>query len=204
MYFGISNFIKLTIQYFNPADKLPTSMSVKEEWKEHREEGLRSRFLISNLGRVQSITSTDPENPILLSGYKNAGYHAIPTRKVDGKNTLRYVHKLVAELFVPNPDGFDKIIFIDRDRSNCKARNLKWVSDEDYKAYRKEFAKSAYDYKPDFKPNTKLTPAKVKMLKKMINDPNRKTRYKIIAKRFGITVGTLFSIKRGESWKEVT
>ncbi len=178
-------------------------MAEQEVWKEYQEEDLRSKFLISNYGRVQSITATDPDNPILLSGYKNAGYHAIPTRKKDGKNTLRYVHKLVAKLFVPNPEEFSHIVFIDRDRSNCKARNLKWVSKEDYKTYRKEFSKSAYDYYPNFRPNTKLTPSKVKVLKKMINDPNRKTRYKIIAKRFGITVGTLFSIKRGESWKDI-
>ena len=178
-------------------------MSSREEWKEYQEDDLRSKFLISNYGRVKSITSTNPDSPILLSGYKNAGYHAIPTRKIDGKNTLRYVHKLVADLFVSNPDGHKKIIFVDRDRSNCKARNLKWVSNDEYKAYRQEFAKSAYDYKPDFKPNSKLTSAKVKILKKMIHDPNRKTRYKIIAKRFGITVGTLFSIKRGDSWKEI-
>ncbi len=176
---------------------------MSEIWKEFKDKELRSTFLISSLGRVKSIPASNPEKTVLLRGYKNAGYHAIPTRKVDGKNTLRYVHKLVAELFVPNPENHTKIIFKDRNRSNCAASNLAWVSKEEYKNYRKEFAKSAYDYRPDFKPNTKLTPAKVKVLRKLVNDPNRKTRYRIIAKRFGINVGTLFSIKRGASWKDV-
>ncbi len=176
---------------------------MSEQWKEYKDDNLRSTFLISDLGRVQSIPSNSQGKPILLSGYKNAGYNAIPTRKKDGKNTLRYVHKLVAELFVPNPENHKRIIFKDRNRSNCAANNLQWVSYETYKSYRKEFAKSAYDYRPDFKPNTKLTPAKVKVLRKLVNDPNRKTRYRIIAKRFGINVGTLFSIKRGASWKDI-
>lgn len=178
-------------------------MNQYEEWKPYSEEDLRSKFLVSNFGRVQSIPKNDPDNPILLSGYKNAGYTCIPTRNKEGKNTLRYVHKIVAKLFVPNPDNFPHIIFIDRNRSNCRADNLKWVSREEYLNYRREFSKSVYDYRPNFKPNPKLTPAKVKLLKKMINDPNRKTRYKIIAKQFGISVGTLFAIKRGDHWSEV-
>ncbi|WP_258103117.1 HNH endonuclease [Marinoscillum sp. MHG1-6] len=173
-----------------------------EVWKEYIREDLRSKFMISNLGRVLSYPSNNPENPILLSGYKNMGYYAIPTKKKDGKNTLIYVHKLVAELFVPNPDNYKKLVFKDRKRENCRADNLQWMSKEEFADVMRE-RKSVYYYKPDHKPNTKLTPAKVALLKKMINDPNRKTRYKIIAKRFGINIGTLFSIKRGDSWKEV-
>lgn len=178
-------------------------MTTREEWKSYKEDGLRSEFLISNLGRVKSIPRTNPEKPILLSGYKNMGYHAIPTRKLDGKNTLRYVHKLVAHLFVDKPDGHDHIIFKDYKRENCQASNLQWATKEEYAKYKKHFARSGYYYNPDFKPNAKLTPAKVKLIRKMVNDPNRKTRYKMIANQFGISQHTLFSIKRGDSWKGV-
>ncbi len=176
--------------------------NVEEVWKEWSRDDLRSKFKISNFGRVLSYPSNRPDDPIMLSGYKNAGYHAIPTKKKDGKNTLIYVHKLVADLFVPNPNDYKKLVFRDRNRTNCHASNLEWVSRETYADYMRE-RKSIYDYKPDFKPNTKLTPAKVALLKKIIHDPNRKTRYKIIAKRFGINITTLFSIKRGDSWKDV-
>ncbi len=176
--------------------------SVQEVWKEFTREDLRSKFKVSNFGRVWSYPANDPDNPILLSGYKNAGYHAIPTKKKDGKNTLIYIHKIVADLFVTNPNSYKKLVFKDRNRTNCHASNLVWVSKEEYADYMRE-RKSVYDYRPDFKPNTKLTPAKVAMLKKIIHDPNRKTRYKIIAKRFGINITTLFAIKRGDSWKDV-
>lgn len=178
------------------------SGKTEEIWKDFEREDLRSKFKISNFGRVLSYPSNSPDDPILLSGYKNAGYHAIPTKKKDGKNTLIYIHKLVAALFVDNPNEFKKLVFKDRDRTNCHASNLKWVGKEEYADYMRE-RKSIYDYKPDFKPNTKLTPTKVAILKKMIHDPERKTRYKIIAKRFGINITTLFAIKRGDSWKEI-
>jgi len=173
-----------------------------EEWKEYDHPDLRSKFLISNEGRVKSLNAHRKE-PRLLKGYKNMGYHAIPTRKKDGKNTLVYVHKLVAELFVPKPEGHDRIIFKDFDRSNCSAQNLEWVSNTDYLNYRRKFQKSAYYYNPNHKPNAKLSPTDVIRLRKMVNDPNRKTRYKIIAKQFGINIGTLFAIKRGDSWKNL-
>jgi len=174
----------------------------QEEWKEYDDPELRSKFLISNHGRVKSL-NPHRKQPKLLKGYKNMGYHAIPTRREDGKNTLVYVHKLVAKMFVPNPNGYEKIIFADFDRSNCKASNLKWVSLEEYRNYRKKFQRSAYYYNPNHKPNAKLSPTDVIKLRKMINDPNRKTRYKIIAKQFGINIGTLFAIKRGDSWKDL-
>ncbi|MEM7549606.1 MAG: NUMOD4 domain-containing protein [Bacteroidota bacterium] len=175
----------------------------EEVWKEYKEEGLRSTFLISNLGRVKSIPRTSPDKAILLSGYKNMGYHAIPTRKVDGKNTLRYVHKLVAQLFVPNPENYDKLVFIDRKAGNCKASNLKWVSKEEYRKFRQEVSKSPYYFNPEHKSNAKLTPTKVRLIKKIVQDPNRKTRYKILAKQFGVSIKTLISIKNEKTWKEV-
>lgn len=174
----------------------------REIWENYEREDLRSRFKVSNFGRVISFPSNKPDQPILLSGYKNAGYHAIPTKKKDGKNTLIYVHKLVAALFVPNPEGHKKLVFKDRKNTNCRADNLQWISKEAFADVMRE-RKNAYYYNPNHKPKAKLTPSKVAMLKKMIHDPNRKTRYKIIAKRFNINISTLFSIKRGDSWPEI-
>ena len=51
--------------------------------------------------------------------------------------------------------------------------------------------------------NQKLTVTSVIRIKKMINDPNRKTRMKMIAKQFGISEMQLCRIKRGENWGTV-
>ncbi|MFZ9046754.1 MAG: hypothetical protein ACO2ZZ_12915 [Cyclobacteriaceae bacterium] len=178
-------------------------MMLKEEWKLYEDEALRSRFLISNRGDVKSISQSDPENPRLLKGYQNAGYPCIPTRKKDGKNTLRYVHKLVASLFVENPDGHQKIIHLDGNKSNARADNLKWVCNDVFRENQKKLAQSKYTPPKGVARNAKLTEAQVKILKRKIFDPDRKTRYKILAKQFGISLGTIFAIKRGERWKNV-
>ena len=178
-------------------------MVLKEEWMLYEDENLRSKFLISNRGEVKSISAVDPDNPKLLKGYRNAGYPCIPTRKKDGKNTLVYVHKLVAELYVPNPDNLPKIIHKDGNKSNARADNLKWVSQEDFNTNQKKLAQSKYTPPKGIARNAKLSEAQVRILKKKIFDPNRKTRYKILAKQFGVSLGTIFAIKRGERWKHV-
>lgn len=171
-----------------------------EQWKVWESAELRNKFLVSNYGEVKSLYFDPPK---LLKPYKNMGYRAIPTRKNDGKNTLIYVHKIVAELYVPNPEQHEHIIFKDGNKGHPADYNLQWVTKEEFKAHMKKFHKSAYDYNKDFTPNNKLSRTQVAVIKKMINDPNRKTRVKMIAKQFGVTVGTIFSIKRGDSWKHV-
>ena len=50
----------------------------------------------------------------------------------------------------------------------------------------------------------KLTSSVVKIIKKRILNPNRKTRMKIIAKQFGISEMQLYRIKSGENWGHIT
>ena len=115
------------------------------------------------------------------------------------KSTGRYIHKLVAEHFLEKKEGDEFVIHLDYDKTNNRADNLKWAS---------KTAKEQHQFSnPDFKKqrsqnrsNAKLTETRVKLIKKMINDPNRKTRMKMIAKRFGVSEMQLYRIKSGENW----
>ena len=49
-------------------------------------------------------------------------YLAIPTGE--------YVHRLVAKYFVPNPQGYNIVLFQSDDLTNLKASNLMWHSGE--------------------------------------------------------------------------
>jgi DNA invertase Pin-like site-specific DNA recombinase len=48
-----------------------------------------------------------------------------------------------------------------------------------------------------------LTSPDVVRIKKLILNPNRKTRLKIIAKQFGISEMQLYRIKTGENWGHI-
>lgn len=43
--------------------------------------------------------------------------------------------RVIATYLIYNPNGYDKIIFIDGNPLNCVKENIKWVSDEEYNEY---------------------------------------------------------------------
>jgi len=38
------------------------------------------------------------------------------------------LHIILAELFIPNPNNYSNVTFIDKDQSNIHSSNLKWIS----------------------------------------------------------------------------
>lgn len=61
-----------------------------------------------------------------LTKTKN-GYYFVNLSK-NGAYTSHYVHRLVAEAFIPNPDNKPEVNHIDEDKSNNSVSNLEWVT----------------------------------------------------------------------------
>jgi len=106
-------------------------MDILEDLKEDGEvflpiKEVHGAYLISNKGRVYSV-----EKGKILSCYNNgAGYYNVLIyMKCDPKrNWLRYLHRLVAQHFIPNPEGKKFVNHIDHDKSNNCVENLEWVT----------------------------------------------------------------------------
>ena len=84
-------------------------------------QGFEELYEISNFGRVSNFRK------VLKTYLINSGYIAIKLRK-EGKPISFLIHRLVAEHFVPNPEGKSEVNHIDGDKSNNRADNLEWVS----------------------------------------------------------------------------
>jgi len=179
------------------------------------EEKLQLRYAISNYGRLVSFTE-DIKEGRFIKGSKQDGYRTWNYRFRDAKNKLRYKHKfyykLVAEYFIPKTSEEQVyVLHLDRNRANDYVENLKWATKAEMLAHSKnspyviEARKKqlAEIHKKRLHQGNKLTSTQVMLIKKILSDPNRKTRLKIIAKRFGVSEMTLQRIKTGENWGHI-
>lgn len=110
-----------------------------EQWilmTELNGEPLLHHFKLSDRGRVVRIKkgkgTEEPFEPRTIGGYK---YISFTTR--NGSQATIYVHRLVAQFFLPTPaEGEDFVIHTDYDRANNVVENLSWVNRHDLAAHR--------------------------------------------------------------------
>lgn len=184
-----------------------------EKWAPILFEGIENppRYEVSNYGRLRSFqfspaTRPQPEannsTSKLIKGSTIQGYRSLNIRS-EGKMLNRYVHKLVAELFIDRgqPDQ-TFVIHLDHDKLNNHYRNLSWVTKNEMIEHNRQNPYLQNRTLPRQTRNYKLTESKVKIIKKLLL--NDKNRLKMIAKQFGITHTQLNRIRSGENWKHVT
>lgn len=99
---------------------------MNEEFREYKNSG----YEVSNLGRVRHGTR-------ILKPFNNtsAKYFQIQYN-ADGKRIKPFLHRMVAELFVPNVDGKPEVDHIDGNPYNNRADNLRWVTSRENKRNR--------------------------------------------------------------------
>lgn len=159
-------------------------------------------YYFSDYGRVKSIDK-DTENEQLLKGSKTVqGFLLLNLRLIGNKTQGSYIHKLVAEKFCTRKSEEQKfVIHLDRDNLNNHFENLQWVSQKEMTEF--QIKNGVYDprnRKPS--PLNKMNPTRVKLLKKRLAEG--KTKKKILAKSFGITLAQLRKIEKGIDWGYVT
>lgn len=82
-----------------------------------------SLYEVSDKGRVKSIGYG--KERILKPGRAGGGYLKVGLRK-NRERKMCYVHRLVAQTFIPNSDNLPEINHIDEDKTNNKVSNLEW------------------------------------------------------------------------------
>lgn len=98
---------------------------------------IKSRYEISNFGRVRSLyerswgrKTKDPDR-ILSSHIKKSGgiYVSLLTGEKFPRLKAVHISTLVAQHFIPNPDPehLTTVDYIDGNKENLRADNLKWV-----------------------------------------------------------------------------
>ena len=83
-------------------------------------------YTISDKGEIVNINTNKELKPYI----RNDGYVIISLSK-GGKKYKCYLHRLVAETFIPNPDNLPQVNHKDENKSNNCVSNLEWITPKD-------------------------------------------------------------------------
>ena len=100
-----------------------------EEWRDI--EGFEVHYQVSNLGNVRNIKQRHRKSTkVYKQQMLKTGYMVVNLWQ-DGAYNFRRVHRLVAQAFIPNPEGKPFINHIDGNKTNNRVENLEWVIKEE-------------------------------------------------------------------------
>ncbi len=103
--------------------------------------GHEGTYQVSNLGRVKSLNRiiiysngcVHNQHGKILSGFINTnGYKSIDLYK-NKKSKKYYIHRLVAEAFIPNPNNLPEVNHKDENKLNNIVDNLEWCTSSENK-----------------------------------------------------------------------
>lgn len=116
--------------------------------------GYEEHYEVDQFGRVYSVdrivhvddNGREYDKPLKGKRMKQSvhtkGYKTVPLTK-DGKTTTHYVHRIVAEAFIPNPSNLPFINHKDEDKTNNFVENLEWCTEQYNATYGKARKKQA-------------------------------------------------------------
>jgi hypothetical protein len=177
---------------------------MKEEWKDII--GYEGLYQISNFGRVKSLGKFQnaklgsiafrPEK-ILKGSPDTKGYLRVKLQRNTIKKNCK-IHRLVGEMFIPNPLSKPEINHKDGIKTNNYYWNLEWATSSENNQH-------AFDNKLKIMPkgenvyNAKLTSKNVIEARNLYN--TGKFTHKKLALIFGITRGGMSKILKKQSYK---
>ena len=109
------------------------------------------------------------------------------------KRKYFFVHRVVAEKYVPNPEGKPQVNHIDGNKRNNRADNLEWVTNYEN---RQHALKNGYHLTGEKCSWSKLKQKDVDYIR---SHPNEKVND--LARKYGVNPHAIRDVRNGRSWK---
>lgn len=170
---------------------------MEEKWK--IVEGF-SKYLVSNKGRVKNVIRLKD-----LKFYDKDGYKKIELINDDNVKKKVFVHRLVAQAFIPNPNGKPQVNHRDGNKANNKFNNLEWCTAKENITHSIEtgltdFSKFNYS-SGEGTSKSKMTNEDVKELREMYD--TGEFTLKELSIYFDISITTVWNIVKRKTWTHI-
>ena len=103
-------------------------MMQKEIWRPIK--GYEGLYEISNLGKIKSNFRQGSTTDFLKISNNGNGYMMVRLCK-NGKAKKYYLHRLLAQTFIDNPEDKPQVNHINENRSDNRLENLEWVTQKE-------------------------------------------------------------------------
>ena len=167
--------------YFVSEEGKVFSLDREESFYSKRHNKVQTRF---RKGRELKLTKSN-------AGYLQTGLC------FDGKVKLWSVHRLVALLYIPNPNGLKEVNHKDGNKTNNHVSNLEWVTRKENSLHSTQILKKNIG---SVVKSSKLKEEDVKEIVKLLED----TLIKEIASMYKVTYDCIWRISNGFNWSHVT
>jgi len=168
----------------------------KEIWRDI--EGFEGSYKISNYGQVKSLSRyilfktgyiKDHKGGMLKFNVNKDGYCRICLRGIKGDTHL-FIHRLVANAFILNPENKPFVNHKDFNPSNNEVSNLEWVTHQENILHAR-----------NNRPWRKLDINKAKQIRHLLNEGAER---KSIQKWYGVKEMTISDIFNNKTWRTET
>jgi len=163
---------------------------MKEVWKEI--EGFEN-YLVSDQGNVMNKDSGR-----ILKYRRHSGGYGRVTFMLNGKYVDKYVHRLVAEAFIPKDESRKQVNHIDGDKYNNKVENLEWCNSKEN--IRHAMRTGLLDNSGENNKLSKLKEKDVREIKKGIAMGKTITQ---VARDYGVSISLISMVNSGKRWASI-
>lgn len=151
---------------------------------------LDTKYFINNNGNIINNNTS-----IILKGQNNGNGYLKITLTIEGKQIQRYIHRLVALSFIPNPENKPQVNHLNGIKTDNRVENLEWCtnSENQIHAHKNGLKKNGNKVW-----NGKFSKNDIHIIKEMYNSGIKQIE---ISKKMNVCKSTICEILQGKRYK---
>ena len=169
--------------------------------------GIVTDYEISDTGEVKSLKTNKLLSQINAKGYRKVTLSiydpAHPNQTKQEREKKIFVHRLVAETFIPNPENKPMVNHIDGNKANNNVSNLEWCTQKENMIHAFKYLDiGRRDQYGEKNSSSIYKESQIHELCKLIEGGI--TNIKQLHEMTGIGEGTIIAVKNGDQWTEIS